>query len=384
MHYSPMHKLVFLYGKFCMLTSEQKHLIPHATPKNDEDPHGKIIGQGQFKYKIDAHWGKLNPNKYPIENCHAMVMDSQGRIFMITDNTTNNILVYSQNGELLDAFGSSFPGGHAIKIVKEGEQEFLYVVDSGWIVNRHWDGHSTEQWDSPTNNVIPQAGFISKMTLDGKLIYSIGHPQTCGAYKPEQPFRPTDIAIAPNGDLYVTDGYGSDFLLHYDKQGRYINHWGGHHNDDENYNLHNTHGIEVDLRDPSNPTLIVSSRFEQCLKVFSFDGKYLDRISANGAYIGGPVFKGELFYAPVCWSHIDNKNADDSGFISIFDKNNTLIANLGAPQPQYKNGELQPMQSNGDIFNHVHCICVDQDDNLYVGQWNSSRTYPIKLIKQPC
>ena len=96
------------------------------------------------------------------------------------------------------------------------------------------------------------------------------------------------------------------------------------------------------------------------------------------------MFKGELFYAPVCWSHIDNKNADDSGFISIFDKSNTLIANLGAPQPQYINGELQPMQSNGDIFNHVHCICVDQDDNLYVGQWNSSKTYPIKLIKQSC
>ncbi|KVX01299.1 hypothetical protein [Shewanella frigidimarina] len=364
-----------------MLSIEQKRAIHHAIPMSGIDPHGRIIGQGQFRYLIDAHWGKLDPLKYPIENCHAMVMDSLGRIFMVTDNINNNILVYSQQGELLDAFGNGFPGGHAIKIVKEDEQEYLYVVDSGWIVNRHWDGYSTEQWDSPTNNVIPQAGFIAKMTLDGKLIYSIGHPQTCGAYTPDQPFRPTDIAIAPNGDLYVTDGYGSDYLLHYDKQGRYINHWGGHANTDENDNLKNTHGIEIDLRDPNQPKLMVSSRFEQCLKVFSLDGQFLEKISTNGAYIGGPVFKDDVFYAPVCWSHIDNHNAADSGFISIFDVNNNIVANLGAVQPEYSNGELQPMQSDGDVFNHVHCICVDQDDNLYVGQWNASNSYPMKLIR---
>ncbi|ATC82083.1 6-bladed beta-propeller [Pseudoalteromonas agarivorans] len=364
------------------LTLQQKQQIAHAIPKNGQDPHGKIVGHGNYQYKIDAHWGKLDPEDYPIENCHAMVMDSQGRIFMITDNTRNNILVYSQQGELLDAFGTLFPGGHAIKIVQEGEQEYLYVVDSGWVVNRHWDGHSKEQWDSPTNNVIPQAGFIAKMTLDGKLIYTIGHPQTYGAYSPEQPFRPTDIAIAPNGDLYVTDGYGSDFLLNFDKQGRYIKHWGGHDNSDSHYNLQNTHGIEIDLRDENNPTLLVSSRFEQCLKVFSLDGQYLKTISANGAYIGGPVFKGSVFYAPVCWSHVDNHNADDSGFISIFDETNKIIANVGAPQPVYQDGQLQPMQTDWQVFNHVHCICVDQDDNLYVGQWNSSNSYPMKLIKQ--
>ena len=354
----------------------------HAIPINKQDPHGKIIGVGDFTYKVDAHWGKLDPQQYPIENCHGLAIDSQGRIFMVTDNTSNNILVYSQQGELLDAFGSGFPGGHAIRIVEEEQQEFLYVVDCGWVLNRHWDGKCVDQWDNPNNKVIPQSGFIAKMTLDGELVYTIGHPQTCGAYTPEQAFRPTDIAISPNGDLYVTDGYGSDYVLHYDKQGRYLNHWGGHDNNNPNDNLHNTHGIEVDLRDNEHPTIMVSSRFEQCLKVFSLDGKFLHKIDANGAYIGGPVFKGDIFYAPVCWSHINNHNADNTGFISIFDANNILIANLGGTQPIYKGNDLQPMQSTEDVFNHVHCICVDQEDNLYVGQWNASQSYPLKLIKQ--
>ncbi|MCL1065655.1 6-bladed beta-propeller [Shewanella olleyana] len=360
-----------------------KHtLTQHALPSNGQDPHGKIIGQGEFTYLVDAHWGKLDPTKYPVENCHGFAMDAKGRIFMITDNPRNNILVYNQQGELLDAFSSQFPGGHAIKIVKEDQQEFIYVVDSGWVVNRHWDGKSVDKWDSPYNKVIPQSGFVAKMTLDGKLIYTIGHPQTYGVYKPEQPFRPTDIAIAPNGDLYVTDGYGSDFLLHYNKQGQYIHHWGGHDNEDVNDNLHNTHGIEIDLRDKHNPTLMVSSRFEQCLKVFSLTGEFIKKIDTNGAYIGGPVFKGNLFYAPVCWSHVNNHNADNTGFISIFDNNNTVIANLGATAPQYLNGQLQPMQSTEDVFNHVHCLCVDEDNNLYVGQWNAQQSYPMKLIRQ--
>ncbi|KXI28802.1 NHL repeat-containing protein [Paraglaciecola hydrolytica] len=350
-------------------------------PKSNIDPHGMIVGDGDFCYRVDAHWGQLDPTKVPVENCHGLDMDSQGRIIMVTDNTRNNIIIYNQDGKLLEAFGSEFPGGHALKVVHENGEDFLYVVDSGWVLNRHWDGHSTDQWDSPFNRVVAQAGFIAKLSMNGRLIFTIGHPQTIGVYRPDQPFRPTDIAIAPNGDLYVTDGYGSDYLLQYDSQGRFIRHWGGHDNQDTSLNLVNTHGIGIDLRLDKEPKLIVSSRGERCLKQFSLSGDYLGTISAAGAYIGGPIFKGEHFYAPVCWSHIDGKNQHDSGFISIFDANNQVVANLGGTQPEYIDGVLQDMHSTWDVFNHCHGLCIDNDDNLYVGQWNAKQSYPMKLVR---
>lgn len=108
-------------------------------------------------------------------------------------------------------------------------------------------------------------------------------------------------------------------------------------------------------------------------------GEFLQNLELPGAYVGGPIFKGDHFYAPVCWSHINGKQAENSGFITILDKNNKVVSNPGGTEPVYKNGVLQPMQSTFDVFNHCHAVCVDDDENLYVGQWNANQVYPIKL-----
>lgn len=354
---------------------------PIALPKSQQDPHGQIIGEGEFRYKVNTQWGQLDPKEVPVENCHDLAIDSQGRIIMITDNVKNNIIVYNKEGELLEAWGTEYPGAHAVKVVNENGQDYLYVVDSGWLVNPKWDGVSTDDWDSPFNKVVAQSGFIAKLSIEGRLIFSLGHPQTIGIYTPEQPFRPTDIAIADNGDFYVTDGYGSDYVLQYDSQGRYIRHWGGHDNKDPNYNLANTHGITIDTRHSGEPILIISSRGEQALKLFTLKGEFIKTIPTPGAYIGAPVLKGDFGFAPVCWSHVGEGTAVDSGFISILDKNNQVIANLGGSVPEYIDGKLQPMCSTWDLFNHCHGICIDEQNNLYVGQWRANQSYPIKLEK---
>lgn len=341
--------------------------------------HNTIIGQGDFTYRVDAHWGELDPKITPVENCHDLDIDKDGNIYMITDHPKNNIIVYNKDGKMLDAFSSLFPGGHNIKVVEENGETVLYVVDSGWILNRRWDGVSTDDWDSPYNKVVAQSGMIAKLTKDGRLIWSIGHPQTFGAYTPDQPFRPTDIAIASNGDFYVTDGYGSDYVLQFDNQGRFINRFGGHDNIDSNQNLNNTHGIGIDTRNGKSPELLISSRADRCLKRFSLDGTYIDTINTPGAYIGGPVFDGNIFVAPVCWSHVDGKAQDNSGFISVFNEHNQVIANLGGKPPEYIDGNLQTMCSSYDTFMHCHGICIDNEHNLYVGQWRAKGSYPIKL-----
>ena len=151
--------------------------------------HGAIVGHGDFRYRINTKWGVLSNAKYPVENCHDLDMDSQGRIFMVTDNVKNNVIVYDKNGNLLDSWGTQYPGAHAIKIVNENGEDVIYLVDSGWILNPKWDGVSTDDWDSPFNKVIAQSGFIAKLSIDGRLIYTIGHPQTIDVYGPHQAFR---------------------------------------------------------------------------------------------------------------------------------------------------------------------------------------------------
>jgi hypothetical protein len=39
------------------------------------------------------------------------------------------------------------------------------------------------------------------------------------------------------------------------------------------------------------------------------------------------------------------------------------------------------MMQQEPIFHHCHDVCVDEDKNLYVCQWNAGRTYPVRLVR---
>jgi hypothetical protein len=70
---------------------------------------------------------------------------------------------------------------------------------------------------------------------------------------------------------------------------------------------------------------------------------------------------------------------DNSGFVTILDKNDKVISNPGGTAPNYLNGELQLMVQAVPLFKHCHDVCIDDDKNIYVCQWNAGKTYPIKL-----
>lgn len=327
-----------------------------------------IIGHGDYTYWVNKEWGNLDPTKTPVFNCHEMVMDSKGRLIMITDEIKNNILIYDKSGKLLDSWGTWFPGAHGLTLSKEGEDDVLFIADCGWFFGRDGAWHK-------------QAGRVLKMTLDGSLIFNIGHPSTIGVYKPEDPFMPTEIAVAPNGDFYVADGYGMDFILQYNVKGEFIRKFGGKDHEDKNQNLINAHGIAVDLRDPNNPVLLCTSRTENCFKYFTLDGKYIKTIDMPGLYVCRPVFDDNNIYAGVCWSKTRDENkgwVQDTGFVTILE-NDKIVSNPGGTKPVYKNGAVEQMYQDSKIFNHGHDVCVDEDKNLYICQWNANKSYPIKL-----
>jgi peptidylamidoglycolate lyase len=68
-----------------------------------------------------------------------------------------------------------------------------------------------------------------------------------------------------------------------------------------------------------------------------------------------------------------------SGYITIIDENNRVISTPGGTEPVYVNGILQEQKQEGDTFIHPHDVCVDADENLYIPQWNSGKTYPVML-----
>ena len=254
----------------------------------------KIIGHGDFKFKLDKKWSSQDVSKHPVDHCHEMVIDKNNKLYMTTTHNKNNILVYSRDGKVLDSHNLNFPGAHGLTIFDEGGEEFLYVTD-------------------PDNNK------FCKTTLKGKKIFEFKAPREISEYTSSSLFKPTEITVASNGDFYVADGYGLDFIIQYDSKGNYIRHFGGRGNNDDQFDC--CHGITVDTRDSNNPFLLITSRSKNEFKRFTMDGKWIETIKMPGCYICRPVIKDEyLAFAVIVtkdWGSYD-------GMLAVLDNNYTV------------------------------------------------------------
>ena len=313
-------------------------------------PEDTILGHGNKRYRINTKWSKADMMQYPVKDCHEMVQDKKGRIILLTNETKNNVLIYDKSGKLLNRWGTEYPGAHGLTLFNENGEDVLFICDN----NRHQ---------------------VIKTTVDGRVLMTLDYPKETGQYTKAEEYVPTETAIAANGDIYVVDGYGKDFVIQYNHKGEYIRHFGGR-GTEEKY-LKNAHGVCVDTRNKNKPVLIVTSREQNCFKRYSMTGEFIDTISLPGAWVCRPVIKGDYLYAAVLQSQ--NNLWKQSGFVTILDKNNKVVSNLAGSEPVYKEGKPEEMYQTNKIFQYPHDVCIDDEENIYVAQWNSGKEYPYKL-----
>jgi peptidylamidoglycolate lyase len=312
-------------------------------------PRQKAYGYNGMLYTLDTAWSKADNQRYPVNDCHEMVQDKMGRILLLTNETHNNVLIYDTNGQLLDSWGHDFPGAHGLTLHDEHGVQFLYITD----IVRHQ---------------------VYKTTMDGKVLLTIDAPLDAGIYKETKEFVPTETAIDANGDIFIADGYGAQYILHYDKTGKLIRFFGGRGEGDTHFD--NAHGICWDTR-RTDQSLLITDRSRNCFKRFTKEGRLLDVLPLPGACVCRPVIHGDHLYAAVLRS--PDLNAVGTGFVTILNKDDKVVSNIGGSEPQYQDGRLQPMRQTEKIFVHPHDVCIDRDDNLYVAQWSSGKVYPYKL-----
>ncbi len=325
-------------------------ILPHANFNihHSKKELGALVGHGDFRYHVDKAWGNQNPAKIPVKNCHEMVEDGQGRLILLTDHVKNNVIIYDKSGKVLKTWTLNTPGAHGLTLSKEGSEEFLFITDS-------------------------EINKVFKTTLDGKVLMTLDFPKEISAYKEAKQWKPTEVAVAPNGDFYVADGYGLNFITQYAANGEYIRHFGGKGDGDDQFDC--CHGVTVDLRD-DQPELLITSRASQEFKRFSMEGQHLKTIKLTGCDICRPVLRNDhLYFAVIAtktWWGYD-------GAVAILDKNDQVVSIPGASAPIYKEGILAAPNADESTFLNPHDVCVDRDENIYVTQWYSGRTYPVRL-----
>jgi hypothetical protein len=307
-----------------------------------------VYGQNEKRYKLVKDWVKADAATLPVNDCHEMVQDAKGRIVLLTNETKNNVIFFDKKGKLLTTWGHDFPGGHGLTIWGEKEQ-FLFVTDTS-------------------------KNEFYKTTTDGKILQTWKSPVESGKYPDPKRFIPTETTITKNGEIYVADGYGLQYIIHYDRDGKIKNIFGGKGGDEKN--LDNAHGITIDYRS-SPETLIITDRTRCCFKRFTMNGDYIETISLPGACVCRPVIKGDYLYAAVLRS--PNLDTNDSGFVIILNKANKVVSVLCGSEAAYENEKLKPFHQTDKLFKHPHDVLVDDEENLYVCQWASGKVYPYKF-----
>ena len=332
------------------LTRKMNESDPLASTKMNTGETKLAIGHGQFKYNPIQGWGILNAEKNPVNDCHEWAWDSKGRIMLLTNETRNNVIIYDKSGKLLGVWGHEYPGAHGFSISRENGEDFLFITD----LNRH---------------------IVVKTSITGKVLMTFEYPRECKAYTKAEDFLPTETTVGPTGDIYITDGYGKQWIHQYTAKGEYIRSFGGPGNGVDQFDT--AHGVTLDTRDPKRPSLLITSRNHNALKRFSLDGKYMSTILIPGAFVCRPVIHGKNVYAAVFRS-VTNQNPE-SGFFVVLDENDKVVSAPGANEPIYSQGVLNPIHQVEKVFMHPHDVLVDDDENVYVAQWNSHKTYPLKL-----
>ena len=115
--------------------------------------------------------------------------------------------MFDEKGKFVRSWGKEFKGvAHGLHLRKEGKDEFLYLT-------------ANASNPKATPQPATQAAVV-KATLKGEVVWTIQGPPPIDAYKPAADgtaarFNPTNVAIAPNGDVYVGDGYGSFYINQY-------------------------------------------------------------------------------------------------------------------------------------------------------------------------
>lgn len=309
-----------------------------------------VLGQGKYQWKVVPGWGVLDAET-PVKDCHGMIQTKDGRIFLLTNNTKNNVIIYDRAGKLLGKWGTEFPGAHGFTLLEEKGEEFFYITD-----------HDRHQF--------------FKTTLDGKILRTWDFPEKSGKYQKKEEFKPTHVALAPDGGFYVVDGYGKNWCHRYDAKGDYVSSFGG--DQPGGANLACAHGAWVDQRG-DKPLLWVTSRTEGKLKRYTLEGALVDVIDLPGGMPNFIVPFGDHTVIPHLRGNQHNNKLPNNGFLSILDPQNKVISNLAAAAPAYTDGKLAPLGCDTNLFTFPHGILIDDEQSIYIAQWNSGKTYPIKL-----
>ena len=302
------------------------------------------MGSGLMTFDTVPGWGLRPDGSSALGPTHGgVVIDSKGNIYT---SANKGVVVFSEDGKVIQEYlGAKYSNIHDMEIRTEGDGEFIYGA-------RNADAEGIK-FNAHTGDIVLKLPFPEKSGLNLKR------------------FSPTAITVAPNGDIFLSDGYASNHIFKFDKSGKYLMHFGEKGNGTEQFNT--AHGMTLDTRyDP--PRLLVCDRNHQPkgrLLHYSLDGQFIEVVITGLGMPTSAAVQGDYVAVP-----------DLHGRLVILDKSNTIISVLGHnvdPKTRVNFNVPQAQWIEG-VFSGTHGSYWDKNGNLYIQDWNVSGRI-MKLVR---
>lgn len=199
------------------------------------------VGTGEYQYEVIADWAKL-PAGWSFGWIPSVAVDSRDRVYVYS-RSEHPMVVFDRDGAFLTSWGED--------ILKDAHGIYIDAGDNIYCTER--ETHCVHKFDS-----------------DGQLQWTLGTPGV--PRPPGLPFnKPTDLAIAPDGCFFVSDGYGNFKVHKFSPDGEFLFSWGKRGTEPGEFDL--VHSVWVD----SQYLVYICDRENNRVQIFDGDGNFLEQ-----------------------------------------------------------------------------------------------------------
>ncbi len=271
-----------------------------------------MYGAGSHTYQIQEGWGQL-PKGWRFGWIPAVAVDSQDRVYVYS-RSEHPMVVFDCEGNFLDSWGED--------VLEDAHGIYIDGSDNIFCVER-------------------ETHIVHKFATDGKLLMSIGRRGQAGA--DGEPFNlPTDLALGPDGEIFISDGYGNARVHKYSPEGELIMSWGRSGTGPGEFDL--SHCVRVDRHN----RVLVADRTNNRIQFFTLDGEYIQE--------WGNFLQPDTIF-------IDN---EDIVYVAELDQRFTILTLDGEIITQW--GSERGSEVPGEFFACPHGTCVDSKGDIYVSE----------------
>ena len=291
-----------------------------------------VVGAGKHTYEVDEQWAQL-PDGVDVLAA-SVTVDANDNVYCFSRVKEHPVVVFDRDGNFLRSWGAGlFAFPHTIRADKD---------DNLWLVDRDHAQMMLFTTEGKLLRTIGTKGFRSDTGVPPDDFRSEAYQKVTHGGSPFN--LPTDIDVAPSGDLFVTDGYGNARVHKFGADGMLVKSWGEPGTAPGQFRL--PHGVWIDRRG----RVLVADRENDRVQIFDQDGRLLTVWPTK--LIGPAVF------------YVDDEDVvyiveHNAGMVSVLTLDGERLAHWGDP-----------------AFRSCHGVWGDSRGDLYVvraGSWGRRR-----------